>query len=220
MNFREYFRTKIPGLYFIEGSWLEKLKEILLMPSDIFMQVLDYIPRLRDLKNKNAPEDGKILEGKMRNLDKYNEPDFNSRLIDSWTIWTESGSRYGLNKLITRVGYTLSEVLIVGVDTFSIPYGILDNIANQGETAYWATSNNISINRAIAFGNFYWGGFIDARFSYSIIIIDEQEIIYNNITKENELISICSKFAPAHVKLNSIIYTDSSGNILNTKYIN
>jgi hypothetical protein len=209
MNFREHFRSKLPGLYFSEGTWLEKIKEILLMPADIFMQVLDFIPRLRDLKNQNTPEDGAILEAAQRNLIKYfAEPIFFERILNSWETWTEAGSRYLINKVITMVGYTM--------DTTIYEYGVQEHIT-ETQAAYWADYTNISENRGVAFDKFYWDGFIDSQYNYGIHIVDPTGIIYTNNTKIKELTHICRKFGPAHCLLYSIYFTDGAGNIVNTK---
>lgn len=208
MNFREYFRTRLPGLYFEPGTWLEKIKEIMLMPADIFLQVFDYIPRLRDLINGDAPADGLELEAKQRNSKKYNnEPTLMGRLQDSWNIWGESGSRYGLNRLITMCGYTM--------DTTTYEYGIQEHAENQ-KYAYWGSLTNPSVNRGVCYNHFYWGGYIDSKFSYIIYIVDPEGDIYNTDAKVNDLIHMCYTTAPAHCNLAAIKFTDGAGNVLNT----
>lgn len=216
MNFREYFREKIPGLWFVPGSWMEKLKEVLLMPMDISMQVLDYIPRLRDLKHKNTPEDGLIAEAIMRGFVKYyQEPAFRERILDSWNVWAEAGSRYGLHRLITMVGYTL--------DTTVHEYGIEEHLEHV-KYAYWGDVDDPTQNRGVVFGQYYWGGYIISKFAYAIHVSDPDELIMNsgdviNQTKINELVHMCSKYAPAHCILSRIFFTDGAGFVINSKVL-
>jgi hypothetical protein len=208
-NFREYFRTKLPGLYYESGTWLEKLAQLVLMPSDIILQVFDYIPRLRDLKNKEVPLDGQLLIGKERNMPKYsNEPDYQNRLVNAWTIWQDAGSRYGLWNVATLAGYTF--------DTTTYEYGIREH-EDTGVVAYWANYYNSELNRGTVWNKFYWGGDLDSTFCYSIYLTDPVGDIYFNEYKVNELSDMCARFAPAHCKLLHIHFTDGAGTVLNTR---
>lgn len=208
-NFREWFRTKLPGLYFEPGTWLEKMAQLILLPADLFLQVFDYIPRLRDLKNKEVPADGQILIGYERSMPKYsNEPDYQARLHAAWTIWKDAGSRYGLWNVVTLAGYTL--------DTTTYEYGIQENVTN-GIHAYWASYTHPEDNRGMVWGKFYFGEDIDSRFCFSIYVKDINSDIYYNEYKINELVDMCFRFAPAHCKLLFIHFTDGAGNVLNSK---
>jgi len=201
--------TKLPGLYFQDGTWLQKLAQIILLPADILLQTFDYIPRLRDLKNKQVPLDGSLLIGYERSMPKYsNEPSYQDRLHAAWEIWQQAGSRYGLWNVVTLAGYTL--------DTTTFEYGIREN-ENEGIHAYWASVDHPEDNRGIVWGKFYWDGDIDSRFAYSIYVTDPISDIYFNEYKVNELVDMCGRFAPAHCKLLHIHFTDGAGTVLYTR---
>lgn len=180
------------------------------MPADLMAQVFNFIPRLRDMRNQEAPLDGMILEGKQRNTPKYNiesKESFSERLLNSWNDWIRSGSRLGLWTVLTEVGYT--------PDTTTYEYGIQENI--QGlDYAYWASASDPTLHRNILWGKFYWGGVIYERFCFAVHICDPDSNLYANRTRINEIIDICGRFADGHNRLIAIYFTDGSGNILNT----
>jgi len=209
-SFREYFRTKIPGVWFEEDTWLEKITQIILMPLDIMTQVLNYIPRLRDIRNEEAPLDGMILEGKQRALPKYNiesKESYGLRVLNAWNDWERSGSRLGLFNVLIEVGYT--------PDTTTYEYGVQENITNL-DNAYWADADTPSEHRNIVWDKFSWGGIVDEYFCFGIHISDPNNKYYSNQTRLNEIIDICRRFSDGHNRLVGIYFTDGSGNILNT----
>lgn len=208
-NFRTFFRDKIPELYFAEGTWIEKLTQTVLLPFDIFMQVLNYIPRLRDLKNREVSNDALLLEGQQTNMPKYaSEPDYAGRILERWNIWQSAGSRPCFYNTAVLAGYT--------PDTTVYEYGVQERIQNV-KNAYWAGEDHPENNRDIVWSKFYWGGYIDSKNLYAVHIIDPDGDVYYNESKTNEIVDICYRFVGAENRLAYIYSTDGSGNIVFTK---
>jgi hypothetical protein len=209
-TFRSFFRFKLPALWFEPDTWLEKMTQILLLPADICMQILNYIPRLRDLRNHEVPLDALQLEGKQRGIPFYAIEDVNSfsdRLQNAWNDWITSGSRYGLYNVFTEVGYVL--------DTTTYEYGIQERI-EAPIVAYWGDHNDVTTHRNMVWNKFFYDGYIDSRYCYAVYVKDAEENMYLNSTRINEIKDICNRFGEAHTQLYYIHFTDGLGNILHT----
>lgn len=209
-SFRAFFRSKLPALWYENDTWLAKMTQILLLPADIYMQILNYIPRLRDLSSHNVPLDALIHEGKQRSIPYYSIENTNSyadRLQNAWDDWTAAGSRYGLHKVLTEVGYI--------PDTTTYEYGIQENIQNVSP-AYWGDSSDVTLHRDMVWGKFYWDGYIDTRYCYAVYISDIAENYWADSTRINEIRDICYRFSEGHTHLYYIYFTDGMGNILHT----
>jgi hypothetical protein len=214
MNFSDYIKTKLPNPFF-NAKWLEKLVNVNFYPFDISLQVLDYLPRLRDSRQV-SPKDLKHLGYEKNMPEYYGEIDYPGRLKEAFNIWKNAGSRYGLNLTIKSCGFIPDETVF--------EYGIeerVDNFLPNDGYAIWADGDLPDRNRALLWGHFYWpetDGYteIDSYGTYTVYISDPDESIYNEGFKTSSLFKICEKFAPANIHCGAIYLTDGSGTILHT----
>jgi hypothetical protein len=167
MNIWDYTKTILPQ-WFYNGGYLEKLLKTNILPFDVTMQVLDYLPRMRDL-NYVAKTDYKYHEYE-KNIEAYpNEPAFELRIKKTFDTWKNAGSRPCIGGILEDVGFILDE------NDFA--YGIQDGYQewqgyenSLGEDGYsiWSGSdsgdpleNDSSAHKQVAWGHFKWGTTID-----------------------------------------------------------
>lgn len=200
-NFREFFQNKLPESFWSdEKHWLSRLTNLTLFPYDIYLQLTDYVSRIRDVKKGSTPDDGLNLIGQERLLEKYsreNSLQYGNKLAKSWEIWKASGSRFGLNLL-----FKLSNIEL---DNTTFEYGIeerLDNIYPN----YWGAKN-------MFWSKYYYGGdgYVDSAFTYCLYIKDPTTNLSVDPATKRTILKYTSRFAPANTRLCFVYFTNGNG---------
>ncbi len=217
-NFFDFTKAILPG-WFFNGGYVEKLLKTNILPIDVTLQVLDYIPRMRDLTYV-AKQDYKHHEYE-KNLPQYvGETNYEIRAHKAMDTWIEAGSRPQIYETLTDIGYIL--------DSTNHDYGIQDGYENWdgyqyllGEDGYsiWSGSDDgteQTEHKQVVWGHFIWGGYIDIWAIWAVYIYDPNGgDPANEYTPEQlqNIQKVADKFGPAHTILLRIFITDGFGNI-------
>jgi hypothetical protein len=209
-NFREFFKTKLPERFWGDDyPILKRLLGLILVPYDIYLQVLEYVPRIKDLKNKSVPDDALKIIGSERGLEKFSSETSNSyadKLYQAWEIWKYAGSRYGINLVFKLSNITLDET--------TYEYGIQERLEDQYDS-YWGEP--YLFWDKFEYGSYSvedgYDGYAYTWATYAIHVSDPTTSISTNQATIEQIKDMAKKFASAHTRLCYLHFTDGAGNI-------
>lgn len=217
-SINEYIKQILPEIY-TETTYLSGLLDTFTVPFDVILQVLSYLPYLRD--PSYCDKNGLNELAREKNCPRFaGESDemLANRIKDSFDLWRYSGSRFGLNKALVAFGFS--------PDATNHEYGIEERVQPDDPTlglAIWADGDHLKLHKNIVWGHYVWptrsDGLpeIDTNGLFNLYITDADGSIFSDDIKIAMIINCVKKFGKCTRALYKIRFTDGNGVVLNTK---